>query len=85
MTTVKVYTTSYCPYCVRAKQLLSRKGVPFEEIDLGSDDALRERIVRESGRRTVPQIFIDGQPIGGFEELRELEDKGELDVLLAGA
>jgi glutaredoxin 3 len=85
MANVKVYTTSYCPYCVRAKQLLTRKGVPFEEIDVGNDDALRERIVHQSGRRTVPQIFIDDRAIGGFDELRDLDDKGELDVLLAGA
>ena len=79
-----MYTTAYCPYCVRAKQLLTRKGVAFEEIDVGNDDQLREQVVRETGRRTVPQIFIDGKPIGGFEELRALDDQGELDTLLAG-
>jgi len=79
-----MYTTAYCPYCVRAKQLLTRKGVAFEEIDVGNDDQLREQVVRETGRRTVPQIFIDGKPIGGFEELRALDDQGELDALLAG-
>lgn len=84
MASIKVYTTAYCPYCVRAKELLTRKGVPFEEIDVGNDDQLRDQVVRESGRRTVPQIFIDGRPIGGFDELRALDDQGELDVLLAG-
>lgn len=85
MAAVKVYTTAYCPYCVRAKALLRHKNVPFEEIDVSSDDALREQIVRESGRRTVPQIFIDGRPIGGYDELQALEDDGQLDVMLGQA
>jgi glutaredoxin 3 len=83
MAEVKVYTTAYCPYCVRAKELLKRKEVPFEEIDVGSDDHLREQVVQMSGRRTVPQIFIDGKSIGGFEELKALDDQGDLDSLLA--
>src|SRR5690349_4545996 len=58
MAKVVVYTTEYCSYCVRAKALLRHKGVPFEEIDVGGDEALRERMVEASGRRTVPQIFI---------------------------
>lgn len=78
-----VYTTQYCPYCVRAKALLRHKGVPFEEIDVGEDDALRERMVEASGRRTVPQIFINDAPIGGFDELKALDDQGALDRLLA--
>lgn len=78
-----MYTTQYCPYCVRAKALLRHKGVTFEEIDIGDDDALREKMVEASGRRTVPQIFINDAPIGGFDELRELDDQGELDRLLA--
>ena len=83
MAKVIVYTTQYCSYCVQAKALLRRKNVPFEEIDVGGDDLLRTKMVEESGRRTVPQIFIDGQPIGGFEELRALDEQGELDRLLA--
>lgn len=83
MARVVVYTTQYCPYCVRAKALLRHKGVAFEEIDVGDDDAIRERMVEASGRRTVPQIFIDDVPIGGFEELKELDDQGALDRLLA--
>ena len=83
MAKVEVYTTSYCPYCTQAKSLLRRKGVAFEEIDVGDDDALRDKMIEESGRRTVPQIFINDQPIGGFEELRALDEQGELDRLLA--
>jgi glutaredoxin 3 len=83
MARVVMYTTQYCPYCVRAKALLRHKGVPFEEIDVGGDDALREKMVAASGRRTVPQIFIDEAPIGGFDELKVLDDQGELDRLLA--
>lgn len=82
MAKVIVYTTDYCPYCVRAKALLRHKGVAFEEVDVGADDVLRDKMVAESGRRTVPQIFIDGRPIGGFDELNALEQNGELDALL---
>jgi len=83
MTKVVVYTTQYCPYCIQAKALLKHKGVAFEEVDVGEDDALRARVVELSGRRTVPQIFIDDKPIGGYDELRTLDDQGELDRLLA--
>jgi glutaredoxin 3 len=83
MSKVVLYTTQYCPYCVGAKALLRQKGVPFEEIDVGADEALRAEIVEASGRRTVPQIFIDGTPIGGFDELRALDKQGDLDRLLA--
>jgi len=83
MTKVVVYTTQYCPYCMQAKALLKHKGVAFEEVDVGEDDALRARVVELSGRRTVPQIFIDDKPIGGYDELRALDDQGELDRLLA--
>jgi glutaredoxin 3 len=81
---VEIYTTSYCPFCVRAKALLKSKGVPFDEIDVSADDALRARMVEMSGgRRTVPEIFINGKIVGGFEELRALNESGELDSLLA--
>jgi len=80
---VVMYTTQFCPFCVRAKALLKHKGVLFEEIDVGDDDGLRLRMVEASGgRRTVPQIFIDGKSIGGFEELAALDRDGELDRLL---
>ncbi len=78
-----MYTTQYCPFCVQAKALLRHRGIPFEEIDVGGNDALRAEMVEASGRRTVPQIFINGNAIGGFEELRALDERGELDRLLA--
>jgi glutaredoxin 3 len=75
---VKLYTTSSCPFCIRAKRLLEARGIRFEEIDVGNDDALREDIIRRTGRRTVPQIFIDERSIGGFEELAALDAAGKL-------
>jgi glutaredoxin 3 len=83
MADVRIYTTSYCPFCVRAKRLLDNKGVLYREVDVTADAELRERMIVESGgRRTVPQIFIDGRPLGGFEELQVLDRSGELDALL---
>jgi glutaredoxin 3 len=82
MARVLIYTTSYCPYCHGAKALLRSKNVPFEEIDVTHDPARREEMERLSGGRTVPQIFIDGQPIGGFDDARRLDRLGELDRLL---
>jgi glutaredoxin 3 len=80
---VEVYTTPYCPYCVRAKSLLNSKGVAFEEIDVSGNAALREKMIKMSGgRRTVPEIFINGRIIGGYDELRVLETAGKLDPLL---
>ena len=84
MAKVEVYSTSYCPYCMRAKALLRSKGVAFEEIDVTNDPALRAKMVeRAGGRRTVPEIFINGEIIGGCDELYMLELSGELDTLLA--
>ncbi len=83
MSKVVMYTTQYCPFCVQAKALLRHRGIPFEEIDVGGNDALRAEMIEASGRRTVPQIFINGNAIGGFEELRALDERGELDRLLA--
>jgi glutaredoxin 3 len=85
MARVEVYTTQYCPYCVQAKRLLKARGIAFEEIDVGADDALRAQVVERSGRRTVPQIFIDGKSIGGFDELSVLDASGELAALVGGA
>ncbi|MBF6558689.1 MAG: glutaredoxin 3 [Candidatus Binataceae bacterium] len=86
MAKVQVYSTAYCPFCTRAKALLKQKGVAFEEIDVTDDDDLRERMVELSGgRRTVPEIFINGKIVGGYDELRALEARGELDRLLAEA
>lgn len=85
MAKVRMYSTTICPYCIRAKMLLNAKGVPFEEINVGGDHAKRAWLVQVTGRRTVPQIFIDDEPIGGFDELRALERSGELDKKLAAA
>ncbi len=85
MVEVKIYTTTMCPYCVRAKRLLDHKGVSYDEIDVSSDLDLREKMIADSGgRRTVPQIFIAGKPIGGFDELYALDSSGELDSMLSG-
>ena len=78
MARVKLYTTQSCPFCVRAKRLLEARGIPYEDVDVGGDDALREEIMQRTGRRTVPQIFIDERSIGGFEELAALDAAGEL-------
>ena len=75
---VQVYVTNYCPYCVRAKSLLDRRKIPYETVDVTGDDAKREWLVQTSGRRTVPQIFIDGKPIGGCDDLHDLDRAGEL-------
>jgi glutaredoxin 3 len=83
---IEVYTTHYCPFCTRAKLLLKQKGLAFEEIDVTDDDELRQKMVeRAGGRRTVPEIFINGRIIGGYDELRALEIRGQLDALLAAA
>jgi len=81
MARVEVYTTAMCPYCVAAKRLLQERGIPYAEFDVAADDALRADVMERSGRRTVPQIFIDGRSIGGFEELRALDAAGELSTL----
>jgi len=83
MARIEVYTTPMCPYCVAAKRLLSERGIDYDEIDVAEDDTLRAEIIQRSGRRTVPQIFIDGRSIGGFEELRALDEAGELDAMRA--
>ena len=83
MALVKIFTTPWCGYCHAAVRLLRDKGVAFEQIDV--DHPKARRWLREvSGRSTVPQIFIDGRPIGGFTDLRALDERGELDRWLAG-
>lgn len=79
---VKIYTTQVCPYCIRAKMLLSKRAIPYEEIDVTRDEGLRNWLVKATGRRTVPQIFIDDEPIGGSDELHALDASGELEKLL---
>jgi glutaredoxin 3 len=81
---VKVYTRKWCSYCVAAERLLKRKGVAYEEIDTTGKPDLREWLVEVTGRTTVPQIFIDGQSIGGFDDMNALDRAGKLDALLAG-
>ncbi|MBS2016424.1 MAG: glutaredoxin 3 [Deltaproteobacteria bacterium] len=85
MARVRMYTTTICPYCVRAKMLLKGKGVPFEEINVSGDDETRRWLVEVTGRRTVPQIFINDEPIGGYDDMRALDLAGELDKKLAEA
>lgn len=82
MSKVVIYTTNNCPFCVRAKALLRSKHVNFEEIDVTSDERLQESLKHMSGRKTVPQIFIDGKSVGGFDDIKQLDAAGELDRLL---
>ena len=83
MTTIEIYTTPLCPYCYSAKRLLKRKGASFEEIDLWRQPERRaEMLERSDGRRTVPQIFIDGIGVGGCDELHALDAEGRLDSML---
>lgn len=85
MAQVVIYTTTYCPYCTGAKALLRSKNVSFEEIDVTDDPQRRAEMEKLSRRRTVPQIFIDGKPIGGYDDARQLDAKGGLDRLLGCA
>lgn len=78
MRPVKIYTTSYCPYCHRAKQLLRDRKIPFEEIDCEGDDETREWLIEATGQRTVPQIFFGEEPIGGYTDLAALDRSGGL-------
>ncbi|MBV9349116.1 MAG: glutaredoxin 3 [Pseudolabrys sp.] len=81
---IEIYTTRFCPYCVAAKALLKRKGVSYNEIDVGSDYGRREEMVqRANGRMTVPQIFIGKTHVGGFDDMSALDRAGKLDPLLA--
>ena len=83
MASIEMYTTSWCPYCVRAKSLLAKKGQKAQEINIEQVDGARDEMVQRSGgRMTVPQIFIDGQHVGGCDDLYALEQQGGLDALL---
>lgn len=83
MATITIYTAEGCGYCIRAKHLLDQKGVNYQEIRVDLDPAKRdEMLARSNGRRSVPQIFINNQPIGGYDDLAALEMNGKLDELL---
>jgi glutaredoxin 3 len=79
---VTIYTSAWCPFCMRAKALLQRKGIVFREVDVEAGRALREEMIARSGRRTVPQVFVGDHHIGGSDELAMAEQSGELDRLL---
>ncbi|HEU4731073.1 MAG TPA: glutaredoxin 3 [Kofleriaceae bacterium] len=82
---VTIYTRQWCGYCTAAVRLLKEKGVPFENIDCTGDQEKRRWLVEVTGRTTVPQIFINGRSIGGYDDLRALDRAGELDKLLAAS
>lgn len=79
---VVMYATRFCPFCMRARSMLKKKGIDYEEISVGSDPALWQEMQALSGRDTVPQIFINDQSIGGFDDMAFLERQGKLDPLL---
>lgn len=83
--TVEIYTTQRCGYCLRAKQLLKDKDAAFREIPVDDEPERRREMEERAGARTVPQIFIDGEHVGGFDELWELEVEDELDSMLERA
>ena len=86
MAEVELYTTPWCPYCTRARTLLRRKGVAFVDIDIDEEPSRRAEMIRRAGGRTsVPQIFIDGEHIGGSDELAALDRTGRLDAKLGAA
>jgi glutaredoxin 3 len=80
---IDLYSSRWCGFCMRAKMLLDSKGVQYNEIDVDQDSALRAQMMQRSGRRTVPQIFIDEVHVGGCDDLYALERSGQLDDLLA--
>ncbi|BAU41629.1 glutaredoxin 3 [Thermoleptolyngbya sichuanensis A183] len=82
---VEIYTWSTCPFCIRAKALLNKKGVDFTEYCIDGDEAARAEMAdRANGRRSLPQIFIDGVHVGGCDDLHALDRQGKLDAMLAG-
>ena len=84
MPDVVIYTKSWCAFCIHVKYLLARKGIPFTEVEITGSDALRDEMVaRAHGRRTVPQVFIGDIHVGGCDDLRQMENDGRLDALLA--
>lgn len=83
MADVVIYTTPTCPYCIRAKALLAKKGVAFQNIDVSGDYEKRRWLADVTGRTTVPQIFINGRSMGGYDDIAALDRRGQLDPLLA--
>jgi len=83
MKPITMYTTAWCGFCVRAKAFLDAKGLTYHEVRVDDDPGFRARLYDLTGGRTVPQIVIDGRPIGGYSELRALDRDGRLDALLA--
>lgn len=83
MTSIEIYTTAYCPFCIKAKELLDYKKVIYKEIDIYSTPGKKEEMIQRSNRHTVPQIFINNVSIGGCDELYALNDSKKLDKLLA--
>jgi glutaredoxin 3 len=81
---ITVYTKDRCPFCVRAKALLGKKGVAYEEIDVAGNDDLRRWLVERSGQMTVPQVFAGERSLGGYSDLAALDSRGELDPILRG-
>ena len=82
MADIEIYSAGYCPYCIAAKNLLQQKGVEYTEYAVDQNPELRQEMQQRSGRRTVPQVFIDDEHIGGFDDLSALESAGELDTRL---
>ena len=82
MAKVEIYTTRYCPYCIAAKQLLDAKGVSYEEKRVDDDPDTRRWLSGVTGQKTVPQIFADGKPLGGFSDISALDRAGKLDPIL---
>jgi len=83
MVNIDIYTTPYCPFCIRAKKLLATKKVEFNEIDLSENpDKFEEMLSKSNGARTVPQIFVNGEHIGDCDHIHDLDQKGELDKIL---
>jgi glutaredoxin 3 len=81
---VTIYTTAYCPFCSRAKRLLEKKGVVYQEIDAEGDDGLRAWLSEKTGQLTVPQVFVGERSLGGFSDIDALDRKGKLDPILRG-
>ena len=84
MPRVTLYTKSSCPYCVRAKRLLDRKGVAYDEVSVEGRDDLRTWLAETTGQKTVPQVFVGDRPLGGFTDVDALDREGKLDAILRG-